>query len=577
MYRRMIIIFCSLMFSYSAIAQNTKQIYQIFVESSAVTDEYDKFLTEFFRIATENRHITNNILVNSKYNPKYINILVISSQYENDAEIFRRLKINIGDLQDNIVALRPNLILVGERILAEFILTMYNDTLGIIQAFQVASQDPEIYNIVSYASSLTTFLRMGNIAHVSEGPVDDDHALTLAPTIVRSALEYNDDGVLIKPFYYGLLFVFFHEIAHLNVKESGALLDIPGLLRRWRQNRILAEEERADNEARKQLIASLNDQSSPAELISVLSIANYLRDKINFSLFDSLGPVGVAERFFTFHHRGCSGEQTDTPILRTDNINQVIGGYWNILPILTDEELAGIRRQLRSQVALSSHTHGFLRSEAIVSDIVTQRNDNFPVRELASIKPFVRFYNSMIDSLPYILSDTVKGKTERTVENFLSDLGIDQSRDLMRSDICEDGLDCWIALLDGAGRLEMISQQGIVKYAIIYLPIILEQILREDYNGTEEDVRRYVNNLAQTISYFDVFVGKKQAYINVDSSAIPPGIVLGGVMRQQLIECGFYTHIVSDQQETVEITTLDGGQWVRLKLYPSAHAIEEFR
>ena len=373
-----------------ALAASPAAVHRQLVEAGQTTDAYDPLLESFFALARDRGDILAPVQVGGVFASDRINIIVVRAPEDGRGIQVQGLSADQGHLARNFVALNPNLVLLGEHILADVVLNVFNDALGILQALDVAEQDATVTDPINLASSMTTFLRLNNIRHSLDGPKDENHPLSLSPQIVQSvtaAWEGSDEGAGL--FYYGLLFIFYHEFAHLEANQSAGFLDIMGMLERWRRQRILAEEERADNEARRLLNAAMSKSRNAMDLFAVLSMASYLRDFMASSLFDDLGPLGVSERFFSFRHRECTPGEGDGAELRTDSIDQVVGGYWNVLPILSNTHVAELQQRLRSQADIATHAHNFLRSGSILADMAGAQ---FPVDRFAPIVPFVRLY-----------------------------------------------------------------------------------------------------------------------------------------------------------------------------------------
>jgi hypothetical protein len=316
----------------------------------------------------------------------------------------------------------------------------------------------------------------------------------------------------------------------------------------------------------------MGKSENPLDRIAVLSIASYMRDFMTFEMFENLGPLGASERFFTFRHRDCTPGQSTVRGNRTDNIDQVIGGYWNVLPILSNVVVGQLKEQLQAREEIATHAHNLLRASNILADL---EKPPFPASLFAPINPFLRFHQAVLRDHPYILKDTVRGFRSFTLHDLTQ--GMSDGLHFESTDVCERSLQCLVGEVPGGGRAEVILSGERVKYAVLCMPLIYQPILNSDYEGSDEEAGEYIDNLALTIRLFVNFLGAG-GDVSTDATNEKGDEILALAvhMRSQILQCGFFTHISRREHEIVEVTTMGAGNWVRFKIFSATHNIAEF-
>jgi hypothetical protein len=172
-----------------AIAASPLEIQRQLSQAGQITDAYNPLIESFFAMARSRGDILATVKVGGTYDPDKINIVVVKAPNEGRGMKFDGFRVDQKSLFRNFVAVSPNLVLLGEHILADIVLNVFNDALGLLQAFDIAEADAEVTDPMGFASSVTTFLRVNNIRNSLYGEQNELHPLQLSPNIVKMQME----------------------------------------------------------------------------------------------------------------------------------------------------------------------------------------------------------------------------------------------------------------------------------------------------------------------------------------------------------------------------------------------------
>jgi hypothetical protein len=238
---------------------------------------------------------------------------------------------------------------------------------------------------------------------------------------------------------------------------------------------------------------------------------------------------------------------------REDNIDLIDSGFWNILPILGRSEYERFQDYLSRDRESATHEHNFLRSQQILDDLETA---GFGPKWFAPIRPFLRFYEAVLQGQPYLQQQHISGTTSLSARDFLSLLTPQPT--LEKSPACGEGLDCQTGRF-GDGSVELMLDDGRVKYAVIYAPFLEET----DLKGAQPI--RHGNSQAEAIlqnmASHPMFSGHW------------PREVTGKRIVENLATCSVNSEVVRFRAGIVEVAALKRGRFLRFLIYPSEHDI----
>nr|VFJ78192.1 MAG: hypothetical protein BECKFW1821C_GA0114237_11713 [Candidatus Kentron sp. FW] len=544
-----VIILSESVFAYAESAANELR------DKNLITDKYDYLLNIFFLKARERGDIQHDFNINDVYDRSVFNVYVVGYNNAGSGNFIESIDISLENIVNNMVAVAPNVIIIGEYLLADYLLLAQNESFAMVQGIDSEERgvDP---NGVEKAWAMMNYLRFGNLKNKNVD--DEDHALSLAPMMAK-VLEGFDSPELVDIYYYGLLFFIAHEVAHLNRSKSSGLIDIWKIINQYKRNKILTEEVRADDEARQVVISSLSKNITIFTPMSIISAASYLRDSMNIRLFGDLREVDTRDLFFTIQQRKCEPDTDNTQIMRLDHVNFIKGGYWNILPVLSENEYSRIRSKLASENQWATHEHHFFRTEKIMEDL---KDLGFDV-PMSPITPFTRFYKDVLHGRPYIGENFISGRTSLMTNDFLSMTEMpDDKRIIYNSPACSSGLTCKTGRLLG-GYFDFVSDGNWIKYINLYFPIV-----RADWNSdnAEELIRKMATTLVLYIKIREIV--KKQ---NIGKDEFKERVLeeYSSLREDVLLACGFYYKVHENESNVLEVSTVRSGSWIRLKLFPS--------
>jgi hypothetical protein len=271
-------------------------------------------------------------------------------------------------------------------------------------------------------------------------------------------------------------------------------------------------------------------------------------------IFEDMREVSARELFFTLHQQPCDPKKVSRYFgNRLDNIEHLITGYWNVLPVLTTREYNLIRKKLEEDKSLATHEHNFFRSEKIMSDL-----KEFGLDVPSSpIVPFVTFYKNILDKKPYIYSDTIPGSTSVAEKDLIALLKrVDKTIVFFDSLSCDKHLTCRSGRFR-KGYFDLVSEDSLIKYAVIYFPLV------KFGSSSKDEIISYLYEASLYLKFRSLARDNDLEEANTQKSLLDDYTN----MRTDILNCGFYSNRYSNRENVIEISTLRSGSWIRLKLF----------
>lgn len=530
-----------------------------------VTAEYDSLLSRFFTMAKDRGDLPYDFAVNTEFREGILNVYVLESDYRSQGLFIESIGVPYDHALTNILSVAPGKILVGENLLADLVLRLYNANFSFMQAFDIFRKTQDLKEF-DRAGVLSNYLEFGNVFNSIKYESLSDHPTKLAPIMVQAFTEVASKSKGDTPYeigYEALLFVFAHEVAHLAKHKSGGLISIWKIAEEYRRNAMREEERRADDEAHAIVTKSLlRSESRITGNVSLVAWASYLRDYLLVSLFDGVRDVDARELFLTLHQDKCKPERLGVYGNRLDNIEFMKTGYWNVFPILSQDEYRKVQVRVSKNELMATHEHSFLRAARITNEFAMP-NAKFKDLAIFPISSFERFYRDLIANRPYIHADHLPGTTSILEKDFLKSLP--PSVKLEASPACDSGLVCMTGRLD-EGYVDVVLQKGYVKYATIYFPIE-----RMSMDGVPPEKFKLLST--KLINMTILYVGLRHHTIDpkILAKAGQEERVLDefSQLRLDVLNCGFHSKVYRNNKNALEVSTLRTKKWVGLKLFPA--------
>lgn len=540
--------------TFSASSKIVAEIYK----KELLTREYDVALNEFFKRAAQPEYLNKSFGVNQQYDASKVNVYVLESDNRQRNIKIKTLGLSLDNALGNMLAVSPDIILVGENLLAEVLLHITND-IGYKSQIRGGDNAPPLSEQLAALIAMANFLRFGNINNTNTYQDLENHPSKYIPVFIANAVKLNGVSAFSSDIIFpGLLFYFAHEIAHLDKSTNGQVYDIWQAMKNERNKQVNKQEIQADKTALTVIKRASNNANA---MFSVISVLELLRDRMLQDIFDGIRPIEVNELFFTLQHKPCK-TNVDNTLVRTDNINTIAGGYWNILPILTAKEMTQLRNRFDKTYVNATHEHNFARANNLLKVLDNQIVPHLD--QFHPIAPFSRFYNGVIHQQPYILPNQIEGETSILAKDFISNVGIAEK--MIASPACPKELNCYTGKYHEKGFFDLIVKGKKVAYATVSFPIKREDIGKLKPGSEKGD--EYLQELIMLLWLHGYMRG-----VTHDKTRMEFAGKEVSKIRTTIFECGIYSETFDMLGYELEITTARAGEWLRYKVYPKNHAI----
>ena len=555
--------------SSSAFAQvgSSREIIDQLFSLDVLTSRYDGYLKRFFQIAQDLEDIQREVNVSGTFVEGNINVFVVGASFdEKNSKLIPALGVRSDLVAKNVFAVNHDLIIVGERFLADLFLHSYNGASGLAISSVTLGAGTVTGDPVQYHQAMSTYLSLGNIWASELDPKDpyfigDDQTQKHPISLFFPAADVMQQSTDVH--YLPLLFVFLHEISHLSVASSGSVANLEDMFQGSYRLSRQSEEKRADEEALDQLFPALDRTVNGFLYYGVSGLAQYFRDTLLFRYFDEIDRWSPGERFVTFMHSSCDPDAARMRGFRRDTKELVVGGYLTPLPILSPAEQIETRARIKADLATSTHPHNFSRSQLVLKAIdkfLDPRSAPLP-SEVVTLTPYLRMLRALENNEPYIRTNDITGVTGKSADEILEKLR--KLTHIEESNVCDDTLRCLSGSNKGL-RVEFIEQQGSAKFLRVFMPL---QAIDGGLAEGEIEVRLKV--LQKIVSVFGDL--QKDA---------KPASETDEIIRNassEIRSCGFhYSQHVLDQS-VVEISTLIGADSMEVKVLPKTHNIFQLK
>lgn len=261
----------------------------------------------------------------------------------------------------NAIAIPPNTIAIDHKFISRLILSIFNDTAGLVMTLSETEKLDDAEKVMSLSSTrgaISTHLQLSNLRNDITTEEPDRSSDVLAPDIARIWSTLNGDAEL---FYFGIAPIIAHEIAHLEAGKLGSF-DISDIdLRNWL---IRAEEDRADSaslEIIQRQLSAYSEMPSLGLLAAqpLVSLSKLMRDIVLVNTFRDFRGLQSEDLFVTFSHKACSEVPEDATFR---DLNRVVFGDMSDPPILTREEFTTLRGRFLGGDRRHSHSHNMARA-----------------------------------------------------------------------------------------------------------------------------------------------------------------------------------------------------------------------
>jgi hypothetical protein len=147
-----------------------------------ITKEYDSILRAFFTTAKERGDLPYKFTINEQFDNDAINVYVLESDFKSKAIFLKSLKIPYENALRNLLAISPNIIVVGEDLLADILQTIFNNSFYFFQGIEQYKKTGDQNEMVK-TWAMINFSRYNNIVNSLSHKELNSHPTKLMPLL----------------------------------------------------------------------------------------------------------------------------------------------------------------------------------------------------------------------------------------------------------------------------------------------------------------------------------------------------------------------------------------------------------